>query len=94
MIRHLHAHNVPMAVATRYILMLCGISLVKLLKHFMIMWLELKYKCLLCSSHRQHFELKTTKHGPIFALMHHIVVGDDPAVIHGKPSPDIFLVAT
>ncbi len=55
--------------------MLCGISLVKLLKHFMIMW------------------LKTTKHGPIFALMHHIVVGDNPAVIHGKLSPDIFLVA-
>ncbi len=73
--------------------MLCCISLVQLLKHFMIMCLELKYKCLLCSSHRQHFELKTTKHGPIFALMHHIVVGDDPAVIHGKPSPDIFLVA-
>jgi beta-phosphoglucomutase-like phosphatase (HAD superfamily) len=93
LIQHLHAHNVPMAVATRYILMLCGISLVKLLKHFMIMCLELKYKCLLCSSHRQHFELKTTKHGPIFALMHHIVVGDDPAVVHGKPSPDIFLVA-
>jgi beta-phosphoglucomutase-like phosphatase (HAD superfamily) len=25
--------------------------------------------------------------------MHHIVVGDDLAVIHGKLSPDIFLVA-
>ena len=48
---------------------------------------------LLCSSHRRHFHLKTTNHGPLFALMHHIVTGDDAAVIHGKPSPDIFLVA-
>ena len=48
---------------------------------------------LLCSSHRRHFDLKTTNHGPLFALMHHIVTGDDAAVIHGKPSPDIFLVA-
>lgn len=48
---------------------------------------------LLCSSHRRHFDLKTTNHGPLFALMHHIVTGDDAAVIHGKPSPDIFLIA-
>lgn len=45
------------------------------------------------SSHRRHFELKSTKHGSLLSLMHHVVTGDDPAVIHGKPAPDIFLVA-
>lgn len=61
LIRHLHANNIPMAIAT--------------------------------SSHRRHFELKSTKHGSLLSLMHHVVTGDDPAVIHGKPAPDIFLVA-
>ncbi|KAG0565347.1 hypothetical protein KC19_8G184100 [Ceratodon purpureus] len=61
LIRHLHAKNIPMAIAT--------------------------------SSHRRHFELKSTKHGPLFSLMHHVVTGDDPSVVHGKPAPDIFLVA-
>ena len=46
-----------------------------------------------CSSHEMHFELKTTKHKEVFALMHHIVVGDDDALKNGKPSPDIFLLA-
>lgn len=46
-----------------------------------------------CSSHRRHFELKSTKHSPLFSLMHHVVTGDDPGVIHGKPAPDIFLIA-
>ncbi|BBN05467.1 pseudouridine 5'-phosphatase [Marchantia polymorpha subsp. ruderalis] len=45
------------------------------------------------SSHKHHFELKTTKHGELFGLMHHVVVGDDPAVTKGKPAPDIFLTA-
>ncbi|XP_031481889.1 (DL)-glycerol-3-phosphatase 2 isoform X1 [Nymphaea colorata] len=49
--------------------------------------------CVATSSHRRHFNLKTTNHGEIFAMMHHIVVGDDPEITHGKPSPDIFLVA-
>ncbi|KAF5203869.1 (DL)-glycerol-3-phosphatase [Thalictrum thalictroides] len=44
-------------------------------------------------SNQRHFELKTQNHGEIFAMMHHIVNGDDPEVEKGKPSPDIFLAA-
>lgn len=59
LIRHLHAHGVPMAVAT--------------------------------SSHRRHFDLKTSRHGELFGLMHHVVTGDQ--VTKSKPDPEIFITA-
>lgn len=45
------------------------------------------------SSSRAMFELKTQRHGEWFAGFAAIVLGDDPRVVHGKPAPDIFLLA-
>jgi pseudouridine-5'-monophosphatase len=47
--------------------------------------------CLATSSHRRHFELKTTNHTKLFSLFDHITTGD--AILKGKPAPDIFLHA-
>jgi pseudouridine-5'-monophosphatase len=49
--------------------------------------------CVATGTHTQHFALKTQNHGKLFNLMNHIVLGDDPEVKQGKPSPDIFLAA-
>jgi pseudouridine-5'-monophosphatase len=45
------------------------------------------------SSRRRDFELKVSMHREWFACFQCVVLGDDPEVILGKPSPDIFLTA-
>ncbi|XP_042498073.1 (DL)-glycerol-3-phosphatase 1, mitochondrial-like isoform X3 [Macadamia integrifolia] len=49
--------------------------------------------CVATGSHVRHFGLKTQRHGEMFSMMHHVVLGDDPEVKQGKPSPDILLAA-
>ncbi|XP_009418548.2 (DL)-glycerol-3-phosphatase 2-like [Musa acuminata AAA Group] len=49
--------------------------------------------CIATGSHKRHFALKTQNHGEIIAMMHHVVMGDDPEVTKGKPSPEVFLAA-
>ena len=45
------------------------------------------------SSERHLFERKTLRHRDWFSIFRAVVVGDDPRVKHGKPAPDVFLVA-
>jgi len=45
------------------------------------------------SSNRRYFEMKTCRHKEWFSIFSCVVIGDDPAVKHGKPAPDIFLIA-
>ncbi|XVF47700.1 hypothetical protein PTKIN_Ptkin03bG0131700 [Pterospermum kingtungense] len=62
----------------------------RLIKHFHAKGVPM---CVATGSHKRHFELKTQRHGELFKLMHHIVLGDDLEVKQGKPSPDVFLAA-
>ena len=45
------------------------------------------------SSDRRNFDLKITKHREWFGIFDCVVSGDDPEIRHGKPAPDIFLLA-
>lgn len=46
------------------------------------------------SSGKESAEIKMNNHPELFKLFHHKVMGStDPDVLHGKPAPDIFLIA-
>jgi pseudouridine-5'-monophosphatase len=45
------------------------------------------------SSARPLYELKTRRHGAWFAEFDVVLTGDDPRIAHGKPAPDIYLLA-
>jgi pseudouridine-5'-monophosphatase len=45
------------------------------------------------SSDHHYFDLKIMRHREWFSLFQCVVFGDDPEIRHGKPAPDIFLVA-
>lgn len=44
-------------------------------------------------THGHNFEVLTQNHSETFAMMHHVVLGDDPEVKKRKPAPDAFLIA-
>ncbi len=45
------------------------------------------------SSDHHYFDLKIMRHREWFSHFQCVVFGDDPEIKHGKPAPDIFLVA-
>lgn len=45
------------------------------------------------SSDRFYFDLKISRHREWFKIFQCVVLGDDPEIRHGKPAPDIFLLA-
>ncbi|KAL5261690.1 hypothetical protein ACHWQZ_G007403 [Mnemiopsis leidyi] len=49
--------------------------------------------CIATGSSSKDFELKTHSHKDLVGMMEFTVRSDDPEVKHGKPHPDIFLVA-
>ncbi|XP_019707881.1 (DL)-glycerol-3-phosphatase 2 isoform X2 [Elaeis guineensis] len=49
--------------------------------------------CVATGTHKHNFEVLTQNHGETFAMMHHVVTGDDPEVKKRKPAPDVFLIA-
>ena len=49
--------------------------------------------CIATGSSSNDFELKTSSHKDLISMMEFVVKSDDPEVRHGKPNPDIFLVA-
>lgn len=50
--------------------------------------------CLATSSGKEMAKIKMSSHSELFKLFSHFVMGStDPEVVHGKPAPDIFLIA-
>ena len=45
------------------------------------------------SSDRHYFDLKVMRHQEWYKIFQCVVLGDDQEIVHGKPAPDIFLVA-
>lgn len=50
-------------------------------------------QCIATSSQRWLYELKTQHHREWFRVFSTVVLGDDARLGHGKPAPDIFLLA-
>lgn len=61
LVRHLHSHGIPIAVAT--------------------------------SSSSKSYNDKISKKLDLFSLFSHFVCSDDKEMKHGKPAPDIYLIA-